>query len=212
MRKRAHLCSVLTCWLAACTTHDLHLGADLKDAQAPDSAIVAAAPPATSGAAGMGPSAQAAAGLAPCSAERADCDGDLQNGCETHLMSDAAHCGRCGRSCQSADCVCRDGELQVVCPTGRADCDQDLQNGCEVDTLTSKDHCGACGKSCHIGGHDAITATCTAGRCHITCQMEISPEGDCDGNPDNGCETSLWTNENCGACGVRCVCSAGVCR
>lgn len=29
--------------------------------------------------------------------------------------------------------------------------------------------------------------------------------GDCDGNPDNGCETSLNTNSNCGSCGYTCT-------
>lgn len=40
----------------------------------------------------------------------------------------------------------------------------------------------------------------------------------CDGNPNNGCETSLSTVQNCGGCGVACsnsngstACSGGAC-
>lgn len=146
-----------------------------------------------------------------CASKTADCDGERANGCEVDLQTDPKHCGACGNACSSPDCACRDGVLRVVCPAGRANCDGDDRNGCEVDINTSMQHCGACGKLCHISGHDAIAATCTAGRCKVTCESELMPEGDCDNNPDNGCETSLWSNENCGACGVRCACASGRC-
>jgi hypothetical protein len=61
-------------------------------------------------------------------------------------------------------------------------------------------------------GHDALAAVCMAGHCRITCQIEPFGQGDCDDNPDNGCETNLWTNDNCGQCGVKCTCVDGVCR
>jgi hypothetical protein len=61
-------------------------------------------------------------------------------------------------------------------------------------------------------GHDALTAVCMAGHCRITCQIEPFGQGDCDDNPDNGCETNLWTNENCGQCGMKCTCLDGACR
>jgi hypothetical protein len=217
---------VLSGWLTACAVSDVYFGADHQAARAPESgAADAERVPAADGGytdaelaapdagADTGLVAQPTAGGPPsCTAGRADCDNDGQNGCETDLMTDPAHCGRCDRACQSPDCACRGGQLQTVCPTGRADCDGDARNGCEADTLTSNEHCGGCAKRCQASGHDAIAATCMSGRCHVTCQMELAPEGDCDGNPENGCETSLWTNENCGACGVRCVCNAGVCR
>jgi len=214
MRASAALCVAAACWLAACAPRDLYLGADLPDASQAGGGAGADAGPRETATAGAGSAAPPVAGSAPeaCRTGREDCDGNPQNGCETDVTSDAAHCGACGRACQGPDCVCRDGQFQVRCLVGRADCDGNPQNGCEVDTQTSMDHCGACSKRCHTGGHDAIAAVCMSGRCHITCQVELAPEGDCDGNPDNGCETSLWSNDNCGACGVRCVCSAGVCR
>lgn len=39
-----------------------------------------------------------------CTAPRADCDHNAANGCEASLMTDAANCGACGRSCGSAAC------------------------------------------------------------------------------------------------------------
>jgi hypothetical protein len=147
-----------------------------------------------------------------CSGATADCDEDAGNGCEVDLTKDSKHCGRCDVACPSADCACQDGRVVTVCPAGRADCDAIPANGCEVNIETSMQHCGSCGRLCHTNGHDAITAVCTAGRCHLTCQSEFDPEADCDGDPDNGCETRIWVdNLNCGACGVRCTCLNGIC-
>jgi hypothetical protein len=147
-----------------------------------------------------------------CASGTADCDEDAGNGCEIDLIQDSKHCGQCGVGCPTSDCACQNGRLVTICTTGHADCDSNPANGCEVNTQTSMQHCGSCGRLCHTNGHDAITATCVKGRCEITCQSELFPELDCDGNPDNGCETSIWTdNQNCGACGVRCTCVDGIC-
>lgn len=40
-----------------------------------------------------------------------------------------------------------------------------------------------------------------AGECLLHCDANW---GDCDGDPDNGCETNLELPENCGACGLTC--------
>jgi hypothetical protein len=147
-----------------------------------------------------------------CAGGTADCDEDAGNGCEVDLTKDSKHCGRCDVACPSADCMCQDGRVVTVCPAGRADCDANPANGCEVNIETSTQHCGSCDRLCHTNGHDAITAVCNAGRCQLTCESELFPELDCDGDPDNGCETSIWTdNANCGACGVRCTCVEGIC-
>jgi hypothetical protein len=147
-----------------------------------------------------------------CSTGTADCDEDAGNGCEIDLMRDSKHCGECDHGCATADCACQNGKLVTLCPKGYADCDSNAANGCEVNVQTSLQHCGSCGRSCHTNGHDAISAVCMDGRCQLTCQSELFPELDCDGDPDNGCETSIWTdNQNCGACGVRCTCIDGRC-
>jgi hypothetical protein len=40
-----------------------------------------------------------------CDDGYADCNGDTKDGCEVDLRSDRDHCGVCGRSCSSTDCV-----------------------------------------------------------------------------------------------------------
>lgn len=43
--------------------------------------------------------------LKQCFKGFADCDGEIENGCETDLMSDSDHCGACGNSCGSDICA-----------------------------------------------------------------------------------------------------------
>jgi hypothetical protein len=215
--------------LASCSTKPVLVGAD-QPPSAPhptmhDSGIADAAPSSARDAQTLPPASASDAAPSPaprdaasapqglrCTSMSADCDADAGNGCEADLANDPKHCGSCGVACQSPDCACHGGALSVVCPAGRADCDGDSRNGCEVDTDTSMQNCGRCGRLCHTMGHDALDAVCVAGHCKITCQIEPFGQGDCDDNPDNGCETNLWTNENCGTCGMRCTCVEGVCR
>ncbi len=99
------------------------------------------------------------------------------------------------------------------CPAGRDDCDNNPDNGCEAD-LASLEHCGACGVRCAAGANAA--ASCQRGRCVQQCADGF---GDCDNNPDNGCETDIRVSPaHCGRCGMACTasgatptCRAGVC-
>lgn len=153
-------------------------------------------------------------GALSCDPGRADCDGQTANGCEVDLTQDREHCGSCGRACQTDDCRCDNGQLTLVCADGHDDCDGELDNGCEADLNNSMEHCGACQRRCHAEGHDAVEATCVAGSCEIMCEPRISPEADCDGDPDNGCESYLmFDRSNCGECGKTCRtnCEAGLC-
>ncbi len=47
-----------------------------------------------------------------CASGRANCDGDMANGCEVNTQTDANNCGGCGRVCP------RDGGLFGVCSSG----------------------------------------------------------------------------------------------
>jgi hypothetical protein len=194
----------------ASTEHDAATAAQVRDAATPGAPEEAGRPMMQRDA---GPSVP----MTPpeplrCTTGTADCDEDAGNGCESDLMQNSKHCGQCGVACPTADCACENGKLVTICHTGFADCDSNPANGCEVNIQTSMQNCGSCGRLCHTNGHDAIAAACVNGRCQLTCQSELFPELDCDGNPDNGCETSVWTDrENCGACGVRCNCIDGRC-
>jgi hypothetical protein len=219
----AQLAVVLLC--ACSDTTDLYAGSDvlvMVTAPPQAGADAATAPPPAAGMAAADPLPPVpdastvplpdAEPPAPaCDSGRGDCDADRNNGCEVDLLRDPAHCGGCGQACTAPDCACEEGRFTTVCPAGRADCDADPDNGCEVDTDTDLAHCGGCERPCHTNGHDALDATCIAGRCELECENDPI-EIDCDGDPDNGCETYvLIDDDNCGACGVRCSCQNGTC-
>jgi hypothetical protein len=221
---RAVLSVILS--LSAACDRDLYVGRDLpleklrEDAgtlapQVDETSTPDAGSPQPPPALPQTPAMQAEPAPAPpaCEALHADCDGDLSNGCETDLMRDRSHCGACGTRCESPDCSCDNGKLALHCDSQHGDCDAMLSNGCETDLTTSLPHCGACQRACHTNGHDVISAMCVAGRCEVECEPRISPEEDCDGNPDNGCESYLmFDTQNCGACGKVCLrCEAGTC-
>jgi hypothetical protein len=141
-----------------------------------------------------------------CQDRRANCDGQLQNGCEADLTS-VSSCGRCGRDCTALTNVtsarCSDGSCRdLSCAMGTADCNGDAADGCERSLRTGSD-CGACDSPCapaHAQA-DCSSGQCRAGKCE-------TGYGDCDGDARNGCETSLGNSANCGACGR--TCAAGV--
>jgi hypothetical protein len=103
-------------------------------------------------------------------------------------------------------------EFTVTCLPGTLDCNADGLDGCETDITTPR-NCGACGNAC--SAPNGVPA-CVAGACAVgACNAGFA---DCDGNPANGCETSLTTAADCGACGVPCAlanaassCASGAC-
>lgn len=137
-----------------------------------------------------------------CESGMADCDGLPANGCESDLFADAKNCGACGAACDLAQATveCTQGECTIRdCAEGWADCNGDARDGCEVDTLTDLAHCGSCGAVC---SQNHAVASCTHGRCNLTCARLFV---DCDGAASNGCEISLDELERqCGPCGPSC--------
>lgn len=99
------------------------------------------------------------------------------------------------------------------CETGYGNCDGEDATGCEKK-LDDTDDCGACGVFCSF---ENATATCSSGACALaTCDEGF---GDCNNDPEDGCETSLNTTLNCGVCDNICTtsenggvtCQNGVC-
>lgn len=151
---------------------------------------------------------------AGCAEGFADCDRDTANGCEANLRTDPTHCGACGARCvldHVATAACEAASCRVaVCAPSYGDCDRNAENGCEVNIRTTLAHCGACGTPCT--SPNAAT-TCSSGVCvRGACTAGF---GDCDGDPANGCEEPLNTDDRCGACTRGCTserrCSSGVC-
>jgi hypothetical protein len=152
-----------------------------------------------------------------CDAGWANCDGNDANGCESSATTDPGSCGGCGQACSAINGVpgCDNGVCAIFCNPGFANCDGNVANGCEVDIWNDISNCGACSSICTTPGS---TPVCTNGSCgHGTCGAGFD---DCDGNPQNGCETNLGSDPaHCGSCGTACsappngsaVCNAGVC-
>jgi len=94
--------------------------------------------------------------------------------------------------CASNRCT----EPYTTCPGSRFPCDVNLSNDPE--------NCGGCGVSCRSGLVLGGQFQCIAGKCVLVCTTSPSRTADCDGIPDNGCETNLGSDDNCTACGDTC--------
>lgn len=94
------------------------------------------------------------------------------------------------------------------CPTGQLDCG----GSCVPNDVHN---CGACGHSCTSLAHVSGTTSCTADKCAFPESACAPGWSDCDGKPDNGCETDITTSSHCGSCSTSCpsgnVCQASGC-
>ena len=88
----------------------------------------------------------------------------------------------------------------MACDATHADCNADPSDGCEVDISTDVGNCGACANACPSDATD--TATCAGGHCGIQC---LTGHGDCNNDPTDGCENTLDSPADCGACGASCL-------
>ncbi|MBI5546536.1 MAG: hypothetical protein HY901_21860 [Deltaproteobacteria bacterium] len=141
-----------------------------------------------------------------CAPGFADCDEDLENGCEVALASDAENCGACDNACPAppgALPACQGFNCGMgACEADRADCSGGSSDGCEVLLTTDPDHCGQCGTVCPGVAHG--TRACLANVCGIgACDADFA---DCDGDAANGCEVNLKTDAlHCDACDSPCT-------
>lgn len=131
----------------------------------------------------------------------AHCDRDLYL-CEP--LDTLRNCGFCGNRCAipGARVTCRNLMCEFIgCNRNRGDCDLNPFNGCETLLLRDPFNCGACGISCmHLPG--AVGGRCEDGECVVSACLPGL--GDCNEEPQDGCETHLGTQEHCGACDRRC--------
>ena len=121
----------------------------------------------------------------------------------TNTLSDPANCGECNSAC-AAGYLCVAGSCELNCQSGLANC-----SGTCTDILSDLVNCGGCDNACEEGPHSY--PICQDGDCGLICAENY---GDCTVDP--GCETSLTTTDNCGACGVACgsgqICFDGQCE
>lgn len=141
----------------------------------------------------------------PCLVGFGDCT--MAPGCETPLNT-ADNCGACATRCSfaNATAACVDRRCVMgACNAGFGDCDMNPTNGCETPLDTVR-NCGRCNLTCASMRN---TPVCAGGTCRIgVCAPGF---GDCDADPTNGCETSLESERNCGACGLMCPTRPGGC-
>ncbi len=133
------------------------------------------------------------------------------------LATDRAHCGECERAC-ARGLVCTMGECEVECAASLATCDSpdggpDERFCAQLEFDPS--HCGACDRACPSA--PSAQPSCAAGRCGFVCE---AGRGDCNGDPDDGCEASLSDDvATCGRCSLACgvpphataTCTSGMC-
>ena len=118
---------------------------------------------------GVDPSAvQCSAGacvVSACTAGRAHCSANPNDGGETDLTS-PAHCGDCATVCAEPTPLCESGSSGHVCASGCSAGATRCGMQC-VDVQTDPTHCGACGTVCSAPSHAG--ATCSAGVCGFAC-------------------------------------------
>ncbi|MBI5537560.1 MAG: hypothetical protein HY898_32860 [Deltaproteobacteria bacterium] len=150
-----------------------------------------------------------------CNPNFANCDNNVDTGCEADLKNDEQHCGNCTTICSSSGGTpsCNNGTCGITCASGYGDCDGNTVNGCETNINTNLSHCGGCG---HVCSNANGNPSCNGGACGITCTAGF---GNCDGNVANGCEINLNTDPiHCGTCAKICNgtngtpgCASGAC-
>lgn len=112
--------------------------------------------------------------------------------------------------------VCAEGQRcaspspgMAECTTAAVDCNGLLCNG-ECVTNDEK-NCGTCGHDCTSLPNVSGATTCQQGICAFEVTSCESGFAHCSENADDGCETKLSGEENCGGCGVKCPPATPVC-
>lgn len=117
-----------------------------------------------------------------CEARRDDCDNKPENGCETSLSDNDAHCGACGRACQSGAAThasantCEGTTCEPVCETGWGACGNTGHLGCTIPLNTAQ-NCGACGNAC-----SGATPLCVDGTCQARIAVLEEEDGGANGS------------------------------
>jgi hypothetical protein len=136
---------------------------------------------------------------------RQNCDGDPTNGCEAAVLSDASNCGTCGNACTDG-LVCYEGKC--VDPCVRAGRPDRCGTAC-VDLATDDRNCKTCGTVCDRTDpslpalQSDMYYGCSDSKCGAP-KCKNSNKRDCNKDLSDGCETSIYTDENCSDCGDAC--------
>jgi len=144
-----------------------------------------------------------------------DCNGLVDDGCETPTTDDPKNCGGCGHVCDDG-LACIKGKCG--CPEGMTDCPGCSRlhlNRC-VDLQNDDLNCGVCELRCPTSRPDGCSPMptntqygCGHGACATLKCREYTADCNHDlglGCASDGCEVNLMTDpNNCGACGHKCA-------
>ena len=150
-----------------------------------------------------------------------NCDGNVNNGCEAQLGSQA-HCTACNVGCSGMTPICDTTGATNTCVENCAGtAESTLCGGSCVDTTSDPLFCGGCTNRCGGSTGQEAMWSCNASMCVIdSCNTGF---GDCDVDISNGCETDTTSStDHCSACGMKCggltglnsswSCSASTCE
>jgi hypothetical protein len=94
-----------------------------------------------------------------------DCNNNIDDGCETSVLTDVSNCGSCSTPCNSlpnAAANCTAGNCVLgACKPGFADCNNDPKDGCEVNLAIDKNNCSKCGMACPLNLPNCGNGVCT---------------------------------------------------
>ena len=164
-------------------------------------------------------------GAFSAAADWRNCNGLVDDGCETNVFADQGNCGKCGNACPAgSSCVSGSCVTPVPPPT----CTGTMCSGKCVDLQTADDNCGTCNRVCDYQGlpngcfprplfayYGCKSGACGTMKCtdgYLDCDGDLVTAG-C---ASNGCEVDAATDSNhCGSCGNKCAanqeCKAGKC-
>ncbi len=142
-----------------------------------------------------------------------NCDDNPTNGCESPT-NDVDNCGACGNKCADG-LVCFEGECMTRCKAnGAPDECPDPTRPPELkctDKRKDDDNCGACGTVCDPTGpglppipSDDMYYGCSKSKCNAL-KCKVDGMANCNLDPTDGCETPLFTEDNCSSCGDKCA-------
>jgi len=131
-----------------------------------------------------------------CDTFTGDCNERVSDGCETSLLTSAAHCGACRDACAPdnamGECVAGNCLIDTDAPDTTegclgsfANCNGEAEDGCEADLDNDPETCGSCDFKCSSQNG---TPDCDARVCSIDCDSGFD---DCNSDASDGCEADL---------------------
>ena len=136
--------------------------------------------------------------IGTCKENLADCNNQIQDGCETNIMSDPKHCGGCNQKCNDNE-FCNNGVCDTNCTSPMLKCTKEDTSVECIDPRSDVRNCGGCDQACAPMPH--AIAQCTNSKCTYLCESGYK---NCGTDEAPVCIDVTSDTENCGSCGTSC--------